>query len=173
MNVDQRWWKTALFSDFSLRVGVNPLQPVRARPTVFSVVPAGATHDLIPSRGNRVHLKVNGSPVKMEWIFSSVNYQRDGGRRVCWSEWCLMHSIPTSSFLSSSFCVHHASSDQVLDSCRSPFIPHVISFPSSFIFLPLCLCSWHLDGGVESRSQMACPGNIILLCCQRASEHPH
>lgn len=66
MNVDHCWWKTALFYDFSLRVGVNPLQPVRARPTVFSVVPAGVTHDLIPSRGNRVHLKVNGSPVKME-----------------------------------------------------------------------------------------------------------
>lgn len=129
MNVDHCWWKTALFYHFSLRFGINPLQPVRAWPTVFSVVPAGATHDLIPSRGNRVHLKVNGSPVKMEWIFSSVNYHRDGGeRRVCWSEWCLMHSIPISSFLGSSFCVHHASSDQVFDSCRSTFIPHVISF---------------------------------------------
>lgn len=129
MNVDHCWWKTALFYDFSLRFGINPLQLVRAWPTVFSVVPAGATHDLIPSRGNRVHLKVNGSPVKMEWIFSSVNYHRDGGERhVCWSEWCLMHSIPISSFLGSSFCVHHASSDQVFDSCRSTFIPHVISF---------------------------------------------
>lgn len=141
MNVDHCWWKTALFYDFSLRVGANPLQPLRAWPTVFSVVLAGATHNLIPSRGNRMHLKVNGSPVKMEWIFSSVNYQRDGGeRRVCWSEWCLMHSIPTSSFLGSSFCVHHASSDQVsipagtLLSCTSFLLPLLLfSFPSAFV----------------------------------------
>lgn len=140
MNAHHCWWTTTVFYDFFPPSWSK--SPAASVSTTDSLQCFGGWCDPwfdTISRGSHVHLKVNGSPVKMEWIYSSVNYQRDGGeRRVCWSEWCLMHSIPTSSFLGSSFCDHHITSDQVsipagpLLSCTAFLFP-LLSFASPLL----------------------------------------